>query len=229
VADAAIWLILNTFRNFTWSSSAARSADPTQFRDAHQNIAAKTHNPNGFSLGIIGLGRIGYRIAQKAHLAFHMRITYYDIKRMPEEAESAINAHYFERLDDMLAEADCVLLATPFVGEKVLNADRFAKMKRGSRFVNIARGKLVDEDSLVAALESGHVASAGLDVHFDEPNVNSKLAKMSNVEMLSHTAGASLESHMGFEKLGMENILSFFGTGKALTPVNLQWFDQAKL
>jgi lactate dehydrogenase-like 2-hydroxyacid dehydrogenase len=189
VADAAIWLILNSFRNFSWSSLAARSEDPEKFKDAHQNIAAVTHNPNGFSLGIIGLGRIGYRIAQKAHVAFEMKIIYHDIIRMPEEIEKSVHAQYFDELDDMLAAADCVLLATPFVSEQLMNAERFAKMKPGSRFVNIARGKLVDEDSLVAVLKSGHLVSAGLDVHFDEPNVNPKLASMANVEMLSHTAG----------------------------------------
>ncbi|KAF2430382.1 D-isomer specific 2-hydroxyacid dehydrogenase [Tothia fuscella] len=229
VADTAIWLILNAFRNFTWSSSAARSLDPGKFREAHQDIAATTHNPNGFSLGIIGLGKIGYRIAQKAHVAFEMKIIYNDVNRLPESVEKGVSAQYYENLDDMLADSDCVLLATPFVGEKVMNAERFAKMKRGSRFVNIARGKLVDEVSLLAALKSGHLAFAGLDVHYDEPNVNPDLARLPQVELLSHTAGASLESHMGFEKIGLQNILSFFDTGKAITPVNLQWLSQPKL
>jgi lactate dehydrogenase-like 2-hydroxyacid dehydrogenase len=192
VADAAVWLLLSCFRNFSWSSLAARSGDTEKFQDAHQNIAARTHNPNGFSLGIIGLGRIGYRIAQKAHVAFQMKIIYHDIKRMPEDIESNVEAQFYDQLEDLLSAADCVLLATPFVGEKLMNAERFAQMKPGSRFVNIARGKLVDEDSLVAALKSGHLASAGIDVHFDEPNVNPVLAKMSNVELLSHTAGGRL-------------------------------------
>jgi len=226
VADAAIWLILTTFRKFTWSSQAARSLDVAKFRDAHQNIASQTHNPNGFNLGIIGLGRIGYRIAQKAKGAFEMNILYNDIRRMPSEIEEPLGARYFDHLDDMLAESDCVLLATPFVGDSVMNAQRFAKMKHGSRFVNIARGKLVDEDALVDALKSGRVSCAGLDVHYDEPNVNPRFATLNNVELLCHTAGASLSSHMGFEKLGIENILSFFRTGKAITPVNLQWMNQ---
>lgn len=197
-----------------------------KFRDAHLNIASQTLNPNGFNLGIIGLGRIGYRIAEKARLAFNMNILYNDIRRMPTNIEEPIGARYFDRLDDMLGESDCVILATPFVGDSVMNAQRFAKMKHGSRFVNIARGKLVDEDALVDALESGRLSCAGLDVHYDEPHVNPRFADMNNVELLCHTAGASLNSHMGFEKLGIENILSFFATGKAVTPVNLQWMDQ---
>ncbi|KIW09413.1 uncharacterized protein PV09_00303 [Verruconis gallopava] len=226
VADAAIWLILSTYRRFTWSSLAARSLDVAKFQDAHQNIAGQTHNPNGSRLGIIGLGRIGYRIAQKAHVAFEMKILYNDIRRMPEEIERAVGAQYFEELDDMLAEADCVVIATPFVGDSLMNAERFEKMKYGSRLVNIARGKLVNEQALVEALNSGRISAAGLDVHYDEPHVNPRFAAMQNVELLCHTAGASVESHMGFERLGMENILQYFESGKALTPVNLQWLPQ---
>ncbi|KAE9972580.1 hypothetical protein BLS_002221 [Venturia inaequalis] len=223
VADAAIWLILSGFRKFTWSAMAARSLDTAKFTDAHQNIAAVTHNPAGHSLGIIGLGKIGYRIAQKAKLAFGMRILYNDVRRFDEEVEKGVEAVYYEKLDDMLKDADCVVLATPFVSNKVMDTEKFAKTKKGSIFINIARGKLVDEDALIESLESGHLAFAGLDVHYDEPNVNPRFSDMMNVEVLCHTAGASVESHMGFEKIGMENILSFFETGKAMTPVNLEW------
>lgn len=230
VADAAIWLILSTFRAFTWSHTAARSCDPARFSDAQKNIAANTFNPNGHSLGIIGLGKIGFRIAQKAHQSFGMDIVYNDIRQLPSSVEKEIEAKFYQNLDDMLAVADCVLVATPFGGEAVLNAEKIAKMKKGSRLINIARGKLIDEEALIQALESGQLGAAGLDVHFNEPAVNKKLADMRNVEMLSHTAGASVDSHIGFERLGMENILSYFEKGKAVTPVNLHFFDkQAKL
>ncbi|TKA67029.1 hypothetical protein B0A49_07165 [Cryomyces minteri] len=229
VADAAIWLILSTFRAFSWSSTAARSLSVPRFQDANRNIAAVTHNPNGYALGIVGLGKIGYRIAQKASVAFGMKILYNDIRRMPTDIEESISATFHEKLDDLLAAADCTLVATPFGGDKVLQASNIARMKKGSRLVNIARGKLIDEDALVAALESGQLVSAGLDVHYDEPRVNAKLAAMPNVELLAHTAGASVESHIGFERLGMENILGFFETGKAVTPVNAQWIKESKL
>ena len=110
-----------------------------------------------------------------------------------------------------------------------MNASNIAKMKKGSRVINIARGKLIDEQALVDALESKQLAAAGLDVHFDEPLVHPKLAAMTNVELLSHTAGASVESHVGFERLGCENILSFFSTGKAVTPVNAHLIKTSKL
>jgi len=157
-------------------------------------------------------------------------VLYHDVVRLPREVEDAAGAARFvAELEDLLAEADCVVLATPFSGATLMDAARFGKMKAGARLVNIARGKLVDEDALVAALESGRLSAAGLDVHYDEPNVNPKLAKMRNAEMLSHTAGASVDSHVGFERLGMENVLEFFERGRALTPVNLQWVERAKM
>jgi len=228
VADAAIWLILSTFRGFTESALAARSLDVDRYNYCHKTLPSRTHNPSGHTLGIIGLGKIGYRIAWKAHHAFNMKILYNDVVQMPVEVEKKVEAEYLPNLDDMLAAADCVVIAAPFSGKKVLNAEKMAKMKPGSRLVNIARGKLIDEEALVAALNSGHITAAGLDVHYDEPHVNPTLAQMENVELLTHIAGASVESHVGFERIGMENILSYFGTGKAINPVNLQWMGSSK-
>jgi lactate dehydrogenase-like 2-hydroxyacid dehydrogenase len=168
-------------------------------------------------------------IAQKASTAFGMKILYNDVVRMGAAIERSVSATYFEHLEDMLAVADCVVVATPFGGTKVLNADNIAKMKHGSRIVNIARGKLIDEEALVSALENGQLFAAGLDVHYDEPNVNPKLARMKNVELLSHTAGAAVESHVGFERLGMENILSFLESGKAITAVNAHLINKSRL
>lgn len=222
VADAAIVLIISTFRAIARSFLAARSLSPPLFHDANQNIAAVTHNPNNHILGIIGLGRIGYRIAQKASLAFEMKIWYHDVVRFVEKEES-LGARWCDTLDELLENADCVLLATPFAGDVLLSTKEFSKFKPGARLVNIARGKLVDEDALVNALESGRISAAGLDVHANEPYVNEGLAKRDNVMVLSHTAGASVESHVGFERLGIENILGFFEKGEAVTPVNLEW------
>ena len=176
------------------------------------------------------MGKIGFRIAEKAHQSFGMNILYNDIRQLPSDIEKQVDAKFYKELDDMLAVADCVLVATPFGGDALINASKLAKMKKGSRLINIARGKLIDEAALVDALESGHLGAAGLDVHFDEPNVSKKIAAMRNVEILAHTAGASVDIHVGFERLGMENILGYFESGKAVTPVNLHFFgEKAKL
>jgi len=227
VADAAIVLLLSTYRAIPWSFLAARSGSVSEFVDANQNIAAATHNPNNSILGIIGLGRIGYRIAQKASTAFEMKIWYHDVVRL-EERERSVGAHWCETLEELLQNADCVVLATPFSGSVLLSTEQFRHFKPGSRLVNIARGKLIDEDALVAALDEGRISAAGLDVHANEPVVNEKLRDRRNVMVLCHTAGASVESHVGFERLGIENLLGVLGrNGKgkdgAITPVNLQW------
>lgn len=230
VADAAIVLILSTYRAIPWSFLAARSGSVAEFHDANQNIAAVTHNPNNSILGIIGLGKIGYRIAQKASSAFEMKIWYHDVVRI-EDREKSVGARWCETLEELLGNADCVIIATPFSGSVLLSTKQFAHFKPGSRLVNIARGKLIDETALVAALDEGRLSAAGLDVHADEPHVNESLANRRNVMVLCHTAGASVESHVGFERLGIENLLGVLGRdgkGKegAITPVNLQWLRE---
>ncbi|KAF2711852.1 hypothetical protein K504DRAFT_453631 [Pleomassaria siparia CBS 279.74] len=229
VADTAILLMLSVYRAIPWSFLAARSGSVDEFNDANQNIAAVTHNPNNSVLGIIGLGKIGYRIAQKASMAFEMKVSYHDVVRF-EEKEESVGAKWCETLEELLQNSDCVVIATPFSGDVLLSTPQFAHFKPGSRLVNIARGKLIDEDALVAALDSGRISAAGLDVHADEPHVNEGLRGRKNVMVLCHTAGASVESHVGFERLGIENLLGVLGAegkGKegAVTPVNLQWLE----
>jgi lactate dehydrogenase-like 2-hydroxyacid dehydrogenase len=231
VADAAIFLILSLYRSFAWSLNAAHSCDAAQFKDAQSNIAAVTHNPNNSTLGIVGLGRIGYRIAQKAAKSFDMKILYYDVVRIAER-EGDIGATYCATMGELLAKSDCVVLATPFGGDVLLGPNEFKQFKKGAKLINIARGKLIDESALIKAMDEGIIGAAGLDVHQDEPHVSKDLAARRNVTMLSHTAGASVESHIGFEKLGMENLLGWLAQGeKGLkSPVNLQWLKrEAKL
>ncbi|KAH7262887.1 hypothetical protein BKA59DRAFT_464704 [Fusarium tricinctum] len=229
VADAAIWLIISVFRNLSWSSTAARSGSAEKFVDANKNLAPVSRNPSGFSLGVIGFGRIGRRIAEKAYKALDMKILYNDVAQMPREIEEPLGAVFHKSADTLLAEADCVVVATPFAGETLLNKQGLAKMKKGAKLVNIARGKLINEADLVEALKSGQLSGAGLDVFENEPHISPELLKMNNVELLSHNAGASLDSHIGFEKLGMENIISFQKTGKAISPVNAHLIKQSKL
>lgn len=220
VADMAIWHILSVFRNLIWSAEAAKSGDVEQWKYAHKHQQDTAYNPRGRSLGIIGLGNIGFTIARKAYAAFGMKILYHDIVRKSREEEDSVGATFYEQLDDMLGVADCVVLATPFFGSKLITRERLAKFKRGSRFVNIARGTLVDEEAVVEALKSGQLFAAGLDVFENEPNVHPELTKMRNVTLTCHNAGGAWDTASGFEKLAMENIEAFLEEGKALTPVN---------
>jgi lactate dehydrogenase-like 2-hydroxyacid dehydrogenase len=222
----AIWHILSVFRNLIWSAEAAKSGDVEQFKIAHRHQQDTAHNPRGHSLGIIGLGNIGMTIAEKTWSCFGMNILYHDLVRKSEDQESAIQATFYKDLDDMLATADCVVLATPFSGSKLITAGRLQKFKKGSRFVNIARGTLVDEAALVQTLKSGHLFAAGIDVHENEPHVNQELCQMRNVTMTCHNAGGAYETASGFERLAMENIESFLLKGAALTPVNAHLIEE---
>jgi lactate dehydrogenase-like 2-hydroxyacid dehydrogenase len=176
-------------------TTAARSS-AVAFRDCHLNGAAISHNPRGHTLGIIGLGNIGSEIARKAYLAFGMKIVYHDIIRKLPTQESDISAQFFPVLEDMLAVSDCVVLATPATpdGKKVINRERLGQFKMGSRFVNIARGSLVDEVAVVGAVEEGRLVGVGLDVHENEPFVNERLKAMREVTLTSHNGGGTLQT-----------------------------------
>ncbi|KAL2004953.1 hypothetical protein VTN00DRAFT_2803 [Thermoascus crustaceus] len=224
VADTALFHILAVFRNLTWSHLAARSGDPEQWMDAHRNAPMTAWNPRGRILGIIGLGTIGYAIAKKAYLAFGMKIYYHDVVRKSEEQEQSVEAVFCASNEELVSKSDCVVLATPFAGSRLIDGALLQHFKPGSRFVNIARGKLVDEDALVAALESGQIFAAGLDVHANEPHVHPKLTRMKNVMLTCHNGGGAVETKIGFERLAMENIERVLTGQEALTPVNRHLF-----
>ncbi|KAF3761863.1 hypothetical protein M406DRAFT_64956 [Cryphonectria parasitica EP155] len=221
VADMAIWHIISVFRNMQWTASAARANDPNTFVDAHLNAQFTAHNPAGHTLGIIGLGNIGYKIAAKAHAAFGMKIIYYDVFPKAEAQERAVGARRCATLAELLAEADCTVVAAPGqAGRKVIDREEIAAMKRGARLVNIARGSLVNEEAVADALESGHLFAVGLDVFEHEPVPSPRLTGNRQATLTCHTAGGALETTVGFEKLSMQNVLAVLNGEQPLTPVN---------
>lgn len=220
VADTAIWHILSVFRNLMWSAEAAKSGDPERFREAHKHTQDSAFNPRGKRLGVVGLGNIGGKIAEKAVKGFGMEVWYFDVVRKSEQRESDLGARYCGGLEELVGSVDCVVLAAPFQGEKIVTEGLLGAWKKGGRLVNVARGGLVDEKALVQALRSGRLCAAGLDVHENEPHVNQELCQMRNVSLTCHTAGGAWETASGFERLAMENVESFLQKGVALTPVN---------
>lgn len=220
VADTAIYHILNVFRNLKWSLVAAHSGSAEQWQEAHKNTQLTAWNPRGRTLGMIGLGNIGYTIAQKAYRAFGMKILYHDPYRKSTEQENAIEATYCASNEEMVAQADCVVLAMPFGGREIIDAALLSHFRDGSRFVNIARGKLVDEEAVIVALESGKLHAVGLDVQYNEPHVHPKMATMRNVALTCHTAGGAMDTVLGFERLAMENCERVILGQEPLTAVN---------
>jgi lactate dehydrogenase-like 2-hydroxyacid dehydrogenase len=137
-----------------------------------------------------------------------MHIVYFDVVRKTPSIEAAAHASYAATLDELLAQSDCVVLATPARpdGSKVIDARALRQFKHGARFVNVARGSLVDEEALADALDAGVLSSVMLDVHEDEPRVCERLKGRSEVMLTCHNAGGTVDTHIGFERLSMENI-----------------------
>ena len=180
-----------------------------------------SHNPRNHTLGVVGFGNIGFAIAKKVRLALGMKILYNDPDRKSVAREQEVEATYFSSLDAMLEQSDCVILASPG-GAPILNAHTLSLLPKGARVVNIARGSLIDEDALADALERGDIGAAGLDVHANEPHTNSRLTSRFDVMATCHTAGGSVDTIQGFERLVMENVEAVLTGKEPLTAVNKQ-------
>lgn len=232
VSDTALYLILSVFRNFTRSQLAARTCDPDTFTATHKLIATISHNPRGHVLGIIGLGNISKKLAFKARAALGMDIHYYDIARASAEEEENLGATFHSSLEDLLGVSDCISIHTPLNKHTrdLIDAKAFAAMKPGARIVNTARGEVVVEKALIEALKNKQISAAGLDVHYNEPQVSPELAQMENTTLTTHIGGGALDTRINFELNAMKNILAVVGSngeisGKPLTPVNTQAFE----
>lgn len=171
----------------------------------------------GKTLGLVGFGRIGRAVARRAS-GFNMKVIYTDAVRAPEEVERSVSAE-FRDMDALLAEADFISLHVPLLQETrhLFNAGRFAKMKRSAFLINTARGPVVDEAALVAALESKQIAGAAIDVFEREPEIHPGL-KRANVVLTPHQASASIETRSKMAVMAANNVVSFF---KGQRPANI--------
>ena len=152
------------------------------------------HSLGQKTLAIVGMGRIGQAVARRAR-GFGLQIAYHNRHRLDESVEAQTNARYEPDLDRLIAQADILSLNCPAGPDtdSLLDARRIATMKATAYVVNAARGTLIDEDALIAALASGRLGGAGLDVYRDEPRVNPKLLDLPNVIALPHLGSATFE------------------------------------
>ena len=201
-ADMTFALILATARNIVIGDHYARSPEFTVY-DPSLLIGKEVH---GSTLGIVGLGRIGKQVARRA-CAFDMRVLYHN-RRRDRAAEAEFNAE-FRSMDDLLAESDFVALNCPLTEEttNLLSTPQFERMQRSAVLINMSRGAVVDTDALYAALSTGRIAAAGIDVTQPEPLPREHpLLKLRNLVLTPHLGSASDRTRRRMIEMSIENL-----------------------
>ncbi|ATA26066.1 bifunctional glyoxylate/hydroxypyruvate reductase B [Brenneria goodwinii] len=161
------------------------------------------------TIGILGMGRIGLAVAQRAHLGFSMPVLY-NARHHHPEAETRFNARYCD-LDSLLAEADFLCITLPLTAEthNLIGREQLAKMKPSAILINIGRGAVVDESALIDALTNGTIHAAGLDVFAKEPlSVDSPLLRLPNVVALPHIGSATHETRYAMAACAVDNLIA---------------------
>ena len=184
-------------------------------RDIHSKI-----------LGIIGLGRIGRAVAQRAN-GFGMRVLYHDSARLSTDEETAYRIEY-HGLDDLLRHADFICIHVPLNEQTyhMITKEKLALMKESSYLINVARGQVVDEKALVRALREKRIAGCALDVYEDEPTIEEELIAMPNTVLTPHIGSASIETRTKMALMVAENIIAVLvEKGKAPNTINPQVYE----
>ncbi|HJN63022.1 MAG TPA: D-glycerate dehydrogenase [Candidatus Paceibacterota bacterium] len=168
----------------------------------------------GKTLGVLGAGRIGYRVGYHAHKGFDMNIIYYDIKQN-EHFEKDLSAKFYDTPEAVLKEADVVTIHVPLLPSTrhLINKERLAMMKKGAYLINSSRGPVVDEFALVDALKSGKIKGASIDVFEKEPELAPGLAELPNVVITPHIASATEDTRGKMSEIAAQNILDFLAGG----------------
>ncbi|TVP98932.1 MAG: D-glycerate dehydrogenase [Roseinatronobacter sp.] len=212
-ADIALMLMLMSARRAAEGERLVRTGKwtgwhPTQMLGLH--LGGKT-------CGIVGMGRIGQAIARRAHFGLGMDVVYHNrsakLLDMP--------ARQVGSLDELLGISDCVVLAVPGGGETrhLIGAQELAAMRPHAHLINIARGDVVNEAALIAALEAGTIGGAGLDVYEKEPQVPDALRKLQNVTLLPHLGTAALDVREEMGLMAVENAIAHIEGRALLNPV----------
>jgi gluconate 2-dehydrogenase len=178
---------------------------------------------HGSTLGILGMGRIGQGIAKRGAHGFGMKVIYHNRSQLDAATELACGASWVTK-QELLARADHLMLVLPYSAEAhhAIGAPELAQMKPTATLINIARGGIVDDAALAAALRQGVIAAAGLDVFEGEPTVHPDLLTVPNVVLTPHIASATLPTRMAMAQLAADNLIGFLMHGKPVTPLNPQ-------
>lgn len=215
-ADIALLLMLGAARGANWGERMVREATWTSWAPTHP----LGHDVTGRKLGILGMGRIGQAVAKRAR-GFDMQIHYHKRSRLPEELEQG--AVYHDTLEGMLNESEFLSIncaSTPDT-RGLINAETIAMMPDGAVLVNTARGDIVDDDALIAAIESGKLAAAGLDVFAGEPAIDERYRSLKNTFLLPHIGSATQGTRSAMGMRAVDNLDAFFAgktPGDLVTP-----------
>ena len=209
VANTTLMLLLAGFRNFRSEEAWARSGD----WEKHGN-APLSRSPDNRTIGILGLGRIGQEIADRLSI-FNPKIVYHT------RTQKDVAYTYYDNLVEMARDVDVLICITPGgpATNKIVNAEVLNALGPEGMLINVSRGSVVDEDALVAALATGRLGSAGLDVFVEEPKIPDALKAMDNVVLLPHVGSATIETRAAMGALTVDNLLKFLEDETLLTPV----------
>lgn len=178
---------------------------------------------HGSTLGIFGMGRIGQAIAKRGAHGFGMKVIYHDLAPLPAGLEAECNARYVDK-ETLLRSADHLVLVVPYspASHHIVGAAELALMKPTSTLVNIARGGVVDDAALAAALREGRIAATGLDVFEGEPVVHPGLLAATNVVLTPHIASATVGTRRAMADLAVDNLIGVLVHGQPVTPIKRQ-------
>ena len=204
-AELTMMLMLGAARR---ASEGERLVRTREWKDWSPSFMVGTQ-VTGKQLGILGFGRVGRVVAKRAR-AFDMQIHYNDLQHMPPALEEG--AIYHQTPEELMPHCDFLTLHTVASPEtiKLLNADRIALLPDGAIVVNASRGVVVDDDALIAALKSGKLTAAGLDVYNDEPNINPEYRQLSNVFLMPHIGSATRETRIAMGFRALDNLDAIF-------------------
>jgi len=204
-ADMALTLLLNVARRTYEGETMLRAGEWTGWRPTQ----LMGTSPQGKTLGVIGMGRIGKAMAKRCFHALDMKVVFYDAYPV---ADADVPATQLGSLEEVLKVADFVTIHTTGGGSNthLINAERLKRMKPSAYIVNTARGDIIDEAALVDALQAGTIAGAGLDVFEREPAITEALKSMPNVCVLPHLGSATVETRIAMGMTVVENLTAFF-------------------
>jgi glyoxylate reductase len=217
VAEITILLILASSRRIGEAYNLVKS---NTWKDHRPDITKLMvgNEITGKTLGIIGMGRIGQIVADRAR-AFKMKIVYYNRNKLSNDLEKG--ATYYPDLKLMLPNCDYVSLHTPATSEtkNIINSESLKLFPKHSVFINTSRGSTVDDNALIEALQNKKIYGAGLDVFNNEPNLDKRYLELENCFVLPHVGSATHETRLAMSMLAVDNIKCFFSQKPLLSEV----------